>query len=174
MPPYPDATVYADRHLTGFSGYKWPVGRAGASVCLSSQRDAIKRLGTRCDLLPWIAYALQATRRILCFPILAAGSGQRSTWAGAVPGCSVCRLHWLITQRFDSLAKIGKLNMPVLFIHGPADDIIPIFEIHDLFSILCNYDAELTPRLKFAQGKRECGYMKLFISRSNYHLTIGL
>ena len=51
---------------------------------------------------------------------------------------------------------------------------LTIFDIHDLFSMLCNDDAELTPRLKFAQGKRECGFMKLFIGRSNYHLTIGL
>ena len=45
--------------------------------------------------------------------------GRRSAWLQQLP------LDWLITQRFDSLAKIGKLNMPVLFIHGTADDIIP-------------------------------------------------
>ncbi len=32
---------------------------------------------------------------------------------------------WIVTQRFDSLAKIGKLLMPVLFIHGTADDVVP-------------------------------------------------
>ena len=46
--------------------------------------------------------------------------GRRGAWLQHLP------LDWLITQRFDSLAKIGKLTVPVLFIHGTADDIIPM------------------------------------------------
>ena len=45
--------------------------------------------------------------------------GRRGAWLRHLP------LDWIVTQRFDSLAKIGKISMPVLFIHGTADDVIP-------------------------------------------------
>ena len=45
--------------------------------------------------------------------------GRRVPWLRYLP------MDWLLTQRFDSVAKIGKITMPVLFIHGIADDIIP-------------------------------------------------
>ncbi|MBE9134558.1 alpha/beta hydrolase, partial [Tychonema sp. LEGE 07196] len=41
------------------------------------------------------------------------------------------RLFWmfpidfLLTQRFDSLSKVDRLQMPVLFIHGTADTVVP-------------------------------------------------
>ena len=44
---------------------------------------------------------------------------QRSKW-GWVPGLSM-----LITQEFDSLARIELVNEPVLLIHGTQDSIIP-------------------------------------------------
>jgi fermentation-respiration switch protein FrsA (DUF1100 family) len=31
----------------------------------------------------------------------------------------------LLTQRFDSIAKVGQLRLPVLYIHGTADEIVP-------------------------------------------------
>ncbi len=31
----------------------------------------------------------------------------------------------LLTQRFDSIAKVDRLQMPVLFIHGAADTVVP-------------------------------------------------
>jgi fermentation-respiration switch protein FrsA (DUF1100 family) len=34
-------------------------------------------------------------------------------------------VDWLLNQRFDSLAKIGRVRTPVLFIHGKADPLIP-------------------------------------------------
>jgi hypothetical protein len=34
-------------------------------------------------------------------------------------------IDWLLTQRFDSLAKVPKLQMPVLYIHGLADEDVP-------------------------------------------------
>ena len=45
--------------------------------------------------------------------------GRRGAWLQHLP------LDWIVTQRFDSLAKIGKLRMPVLFIHGTVDDVVP-------------------------------------------------
>ena len=34
-------------------------------------------------------------------------------------------IDWLLNQRFDSFAKIGRVRAPVLFIHGKADTVIP-------------------------------------------------
>jgi fermentation-respiration switch protein FrsA (DUF1100 family) len=31
----------------------------------------------------------------------------------------------LLTQRFDSIVKVGQLRLPVLYIHGTADEIVP-------------------------------------------------
>ena len=31
----------------------------------------------------------------------------------------------ILNHRFDSLAKIGKLDSPILFLHGTADDVVP-------------------------------------------------
>ena len=39
----------------------------------------------------------------------------------------------LLTQRFDSLAKVDRLQMPVLFIHGTADTVVPIEMSKKLF-----------------------------------------
>ncbi len=35
-------------------------------------------------------------------------------------------IDWLLTQRFDSLSKVDRLQMPVLFIHGTADNVVPV------------------------------------------------
>ena len=34
-------------------------------------------------------------------------------------------IDFLLTERFDSIAKIGSLQIPVLFLHGSADPVIP-------------------------------------------------
>ncbi len=34
-------------------------------------------------------------------------------------------LEWLVSHRFESIEKVGKLQVPVLFIHGTADEKIP-------------------------------------------------
>src|SRR5690606_13008422 len=44
-------------------------------------------------------------------------SGTRWGW---LPG-----LRWLVTQRFDSLARIEEVDEPLLFIHGTADRVVP-------------------------------------------------
>lgn len=46
----------------------------------------------------------------------------------------------LLTQRFESIEKIGKLKMPVLFIHGTADVAVPSFMSQKL------YDAAPEPK----------------------------
>ncbi|MEG5019077.1 alpha/beta fold hydrolase [Microcoleus sp. B4-C2] len=39
----------------------------------------------------------------------------------------------LLTQRFDSLSKVDRLQMPVLFIHGAADNVVPVEMTKKLF-----------------------------------------
>jgi len=41
------------------------------------------------------------------------------------PKYRIFPIDLLIHQRFDSLSKVGNLTMPVLYIHGSADQIIP-------------------------------------------------
>ena len=57
-----------------------------------------------------------------------------------IDGIRYLPLDWILTQRFDSLAKIGKLNMPVLLFHGTADDTVP----YDMSQRL--YDAAPQPK----------------------------
>ncbi len=49
-------------------------------------------------------------------------------------------VSFILTQRFDSLNKVAKLKMPVLFIHGTADETVPAFMSQNL------YDAASEPK----------------------------
>lgn len=35
-------------------------------------------------------------------------------------------IRWLVRTRYDNLAKVGRLRMPVLVVHGDRDEVIPI------------------------------------------------
>jgi pimeloyl-ACP methyl ester carboxylesterase len=41
---------------------------------------------------------------------------------------------WLLNQRFDALAKVPRLRLPMLFIHGPADREVPYTMSERLFA----------------------------------------
>jgi len=41
---------------------------------------------------------------------------------------------WLLTQRFDSLERVGALPMPSLFIHGTADTVVPAWMSERLYA----------------------------------------
>lgn len=43
-------------------------------------------------------------------------------------------MDWIVTQRFDSLAKVRSLQTPILFIHGTADQTVPAQMSRDLFA----------------------------------------
>ena len=34
-------------------------------------------------------------------------------------------VDWLLRERFDTLSKIGRLDVPIVFVHGTADDVVP-------------------------------------------------
>ncbi|HLO50206.1 MAG TPA: alpha/beta fold hydrolase [Kamptonema sp.] len=42
-------------------------------------------------------------------------------------------VNLLLTQRFDSIAKVSKLQMPIFFIHGTADNVVPFEMSKKLF-----------------------------------------
>jgi len=42
--------------------------------------------------------------------------------------------RWLLTDQFDSEALIGSINVPVMILHGTADDQIPINEARRLYA----------------------------------------
>jgi uncharacterized protein len=41
----------------------------------------------------------------------------------------------ILTQRFDSIQKLPKLKVPVLFIHGTADSTVPFFMSQKLYAV---------------------------------------
>ena len=41
-------------------------------------------------------------------------------------GCPAFVVHRIIAARYDSGSKIGSLNVPVLIVHGDADDTVPL------------------------------------------------
>jgi hypothetical protein len=43
-------------------------------------------------------------------------------------------VNWLLTQRFDSLAKAPRLQMPVLYIHGLEDEMLPATMSQQLYA----------------------------------------
>ena len=43
-------------------------------------------------------------------------------------------LEWLVTQRFDSIAKISSLQTPILILHGGSDRTIPPFMAEKLYA----------------------------------------
>ena len=42
-------------------------------------------------------------------------------------------VNWLLKERFDTLNKISHLALPMLFVHGMNDDIVPVEMTEELF-----------------------------------------
>lgn len=43
-------------------------------------------------------------------------------------------LEWIVTERFDSIAKISSLQTPILILHGTGDRTIPLFMAEKLYA----------------------------------------
>ena len=43
------------------------------------------------------------------------------------PKFRIWPMDWLVTQRFNSISRVGSLGMPALFIHGGSDHVVPVF-----------------------------------------------
>jgi fermentation-respiration switch protein FrsA (DUF1100 family) len=41
---------------------------------------------------------------------------------------------WLVTDPFDSLARVAKLKAPILFLHGECDRVVPVRYSRALFN----------------------------------------
>ena len=56
-------------------------------------------------------------------------------------------VDWLLTERFDTLSKINRLDPPMLFIHGTADEVVPVAMTQRLYRA-----AHAQKRLILVQG----------------------
>ena len=63
-------------------------------------------------------------------------------------------IDWLLLDRFDSMAHIGRINAPLLILHGSQDSVIPASSSHALF------DAAKEPK-KYVEFERG-GHNDLF------------
>jgi len=70
---------------------------------------------------------------------------------GWIPG-----LRWFITQPFNSLGKLAKLDTPVLFIHGTADRVVPHTMSDELYAGAVNV-APTLKRLVKIEGASHSG-----------------
>ncbi|MCU0535901.1 MAG: alpha/beta hydrolase [Hydrococcus sp. Prado102] len=43
-------------------------------------------------------------------------------------------IDWIVTERFDSISKVRSLHMPILFIHGTIDDVVPAKMSQELYN----------------------------------------
>lgn len=43
-------------------------------------------------------------------------------------------IDWILTEKFDSISKVRSLKMPILFIHGTIDDIVPAKMSQELYN----------------------------------------
>lgn len=73
----------------------------------------------------------------------------------------------ILTQRFDSLAKVKKLKVPVLFIHGTADQTIPFQMSQRLFAAAASpKQLELVPKADHANDAIVAGPRYLEVVRN--------
>lgn len=50
-----------------------------------------------------------------------------------IPWFQFLPVNWILTERFDSLAKVRLLKVPVLFLHGQTDDVVPAYMSDQLY-----------------------------------------
>jgi fermentation-respiration switch protein FrsA (DUF1100 family) len=74
-------------------------------------------------------------------------------------------VHWIMTQKFDSMTKIAQVRMPVLLAHGDADRYVPARFSRAL------YDAARSPkRLLLVEGGSHNNSMR--VGRDAYRQTL--
>lgn len=57
-------------------------------------------------------------------------------------------MRWLLTERFETLSKIGRLSVPIVFIHGTADEVVPVAMTQQLYQA-----AQAPKRLILVEGR---------------------
>lgn len=62
-------------------------------------------------------------------------TSMRAMIGQTLPASFLLPLDWLLTQHFDSLSKVGLLQVPILLIHGTADETIPASMSQDLWAV---------------------------------------
>ncbi|HMC15107.1 MAG TPA: alpha/beta fold hydrolase [Albitalea sp.] len=89
------------------------------------QPDAARRFVYGHSLGGAIAIDLAARNPDIAGLIVEGSFTSMADMAHEVHGLGYLPIAWLLTQRFDSIAKIGSVKMPVLFVHGESDKVIP-------------------------------------------------
>jgi len=73
-------------------------------------------------------------------------------WWGSLPG-----VRWLVTQPFASIDKVGALDLPILFIHGTADRVVPHTMSDALYAAASQASPALTRLVKLEGGSHSNG-----------------
>ena len=91
----------------------------------SLQPDARRRFVYGHSLGGAIAIDLAANNADIAGLIVEGSFTSMADMAREVHGLGFLPIDWLVTQRFDSMANVGALTMPVLFTHGQMDNVMP-------------------------------------------------
>lgn len=134
--------------------------RAAFDELIRREPDTSKRFLYGYSLGGALAIALAAERDGLAGVVVEAsftsiGDIVRHSKWGWLPG-----ITWLVTQRFDSAARIGRVNEPLLFIHGTEDRIVPHAMSDRLFEKAQAVPPELKRVVKI-EGARHYGAISI-------------
>ena len=112
----------------------------------------------------------------------AAGLIMEATFTSVPDVVSASKYGWiplgfLITQRFASFEKIGKVTLPKLFLHGTADNIVPHEMSDELFKLatepkrLVKFKGASHSGITWTAPRELAGYVKEFVAATKQRVT---
>ena len=127
--------------IVGYRGYSGSTGRPTEKALvadgllaydyLTAQGVAPSRIVLYGESLGTGIATQVASQRRTSAVILEAPYGSVASEAKAHFG--IFPIDWLLLDRFDSMAHIGRINVPLLIMHGSKDSVIPARSSHALF-----------------------------------------
>jgi fermentation-respiration switch protein FrsA (DUF1100 family) len=127
--------------IVGYRGYSGSTGRPTEKALvadgllaydyLTAQGVAPSRIVLYGESLGTGIATQVASQRQTSAVILEAPYGSVASEAKAHFG--IFPIDWLLLDRFDSMAHIGRINVPLLIMHGSKDSVIPARSSHALF-----------------------------------------
>jgi hypothetical protein len=112
-----------------------------------------------------VAVALELALRRACAGLIAE-SGFTSLPDMAAEVYPFLPARWLARIRYDNRAKIARLTAPLLLLHSPEDEIVPVAHAHALFAA-----AHEPKRLLLTSGGHNSGG---FLQRSEWRAEVAL
>lgn len=125
-----------------YRGYGRSQGRPSEQGTYRDARAALAYLEGRSDVAPErivffgrslgaaVAVELAASRPPLALVLVSPFTSISDMARLTMP---VLPLHWLVRNRYDSLAHIGRVNRPLLVLHGDQDETVPLSQGIKLF-----------------------------------------